>query len=104
MKVGDLVKVKKPPFIAGNEEGREREGQHGVIIDALMMNDGFYEFELKPWDICAGSLIVSESGGIVSDWDGKELPKSGKRILAGNKHIHKKMQSILSKKKYSLFF
>jgi|TARA_R110001583_G_scaffold5598_7_gene30077 hypothetical protein len=46
MKVGDLVKIKKPPFIPGAEEGREREGQHGVIIDALEMNDGFYEFEV----------------------------------------------------------
>ncbi len=66
--------------------------------------DGFYEFELKPWDICAGSLIVSESGAIVSDWNGEKLPLSGKRILAANKYIHKEMQSILKMKKYKLFF
>jgi len=66
--------------------------------------DGFYEFELRPWDICAGSLIVTESGGIVTDWDGEKLPKSGKRILATNKFIHKQMKAILKKNKYKLFF
>lgn len=66
--------------------------------------DGFYEFELKEWDICAGSLIVSESGGKVSDWDNSKLPKNGIRIVATNGKIHKKMVDILSRKKYSIFF
>jgi hypothetical protein len=46
MKVGDLVKVKKPEFIPNGEEGRERQGDHGVIIDALQMEDGFWDFEV----------------------------------------------------------
>ena len=67
--------------------------------------DGFYEFELKPWDICAGSLIVSEANGIVSDWDGKKNPENGKRILASsNIEIHNYMKSVLTDKKYNLFF
>ena len=67
--------------------------------------DGFYEFGLKPWDICAGSLIVKEANGIVSDWDCKKLPFSGDRILAcSNNQIHKAMSIELMKEKYSLFF
>ena len=46
VKVGDLVRVKKPPFIPKGEYGREKEGLHGVIIDAVEMDDGFYEFEV----------------------------------------------------------
>lgn len=32
--------------------------------------DGFFELGLKPWDMAAGSLLVHESGGHVSDWQG----------------------------------
>ena len=66
--------------------------------------DGFYEFELNSWDIAAGSLIVTEAGGLVTDWDGRRLPLNGKRILASNKKIHKEMTSILTKNKYNIFY
>ena len=32
--------------------------------------DFFWEFGLKPWDVAAGSLLVQEAGGRVSDMDG----------------------------------
>ena len=67
--------------------------------------DGYYEFGLKPWDICAGSLIVNEAKGIVSDWNGEKVPFSGNRILAcSNNEIHNNMKKILMGEKYSLFF
>jgi len=66
--------------------------------------DGYYEYSLKPWDICAGSLIATEAGARVTDWDNSKLPASGSRILATNGLIHKEMISILTKKEYSLFF
>ena len=66
--------------------------------------DGFYEYGLKPWDICAGEIIAKESGAIVTDWDKeKDAPQSGIRILAANKHIHKYMVEILTKEEYSIF-
>ena len=37
--------------------------------------DGFWEIGLKPWDIAAGSFLVEESGGTVSDfWGDGQLP------------------------------
>ena len=66
--------------------------------------DGFYEFELNSWDIAAGSLIVREAGGLVTDWDGKELPLNGERILASNQKIHKEMMRILTNNKYKIFY
>ena len=66
--------------------------------------DGFYEFELKPWDVCAGSLIASESGASVTDWDNSELPYDGTRILASNGKIHSQMVDILTDEKYNIFF
>jgi len=65
--------------------------------------DGFYEFNLKPWDICAGDIILKEAGGKTSDWDGASMPFSGKRLLASNGYIHHEMQKVLSNNKYDLF-
>ena len=65
--------------------------------------DGFYEFNLMPWDICAGELIAKEAGGNVTDWDGSKNPASGKRILATNNIIHKEMMDVLANKKYAIF-
>ena len=66
--------------------------------------DGYYEYGLKPWDICAGSLIANEAGAKLSDWDNSKLPLDGSRILATNGMIHKDMVQILSGKKYQIFF
>ena len=66
--------------------------------------DGFYEFELNSWDIAAGSLIVKEAGGKVTDWNGKKTPFNGQRILASNKFIHADMIEILTKKKYTILY
>ncbi len=66
--------------------------------------DGFYEFNLNSWDICAGSLIAHEAGCIVSDWDGSDLPHDGSRILCSNSKIHNEMVKILTNPEYSIFF
>ena len=66
--------------------------------------DGFYEYSLNSWDICAGSLIAHEAGCKVSDWDGKMLPHNGDRILCSNEKIHNDMVSILTKDEYEIFF
>ena len=50
--------------------------------------DGFYEYALSPWDIAAGSLIVEEAGGMVTDWQGEDNWLFGERIIAGNADIH----------------
>ena len=66
--------------------------------------DGYYEYSLKPWDICAGSLIAHEAGARVTNWDDSELPEDGSKILASNGKIHNEMVNILTNKKYNLFF
>ena len=66
--------------------------------------EAFYEFNLKPWDICAGTLIVKEAGGAVTDWDGSNCPESGIRILSSNTYVHNEMLNVLKKKDYNIFF
>lgn len=57
--------------------------------------DGFWEEGLQPWDTAAGSLIVGEAGGILTDYDGEEYSPFQKSIIAANPHIHKKMLDII---------
>ncbi len=49
--------------------------------------DGFYEVNLKPWDVAAGMLLVTEAGGRVSDHRG-EAYSFGEIVVATNGHIH----------------
>jgi len=66
--------------------------------------DGYYEYELKAWDICAGSLIATEAGAKVTDWDNSKVPHDGSRILATNRLIHNKMVEILTQEKYNIYY
>lgn len=50
--------------------------------------DGFWEFKLNPWDMAAGSLLVSEAGGRISDMRGGPLSLRGPHVVANNGHFH----------------
>jgi len=50
--------------------------------------DGFWEFNLNPWDTAAGALIVEEAGGKVSRFDGSAFQLDSKETLASNGSIH----------------
>jgi len=58
--------------------------------------DGFWEEGLHPWDTAAGSIIVMEAGGIVSDYRGGAYSPFQKSIVAANPIIHPKMLEVLS--------
>lgn len=50
--------------------------------------EGFWEFNLQPWDTAAGGLIVTEAGGAVSDMLGRPHQLRSPEILASNGHLH----------------
>jgi len=50
--------------------------------------DGFWEFNLNPWDTAAGVLILQEAGGKVSRFDGSAFELNSKETLASNGLIH----------------
>lgn len=45
--------------------------------------DGYWELGLAPWDVAAGTLIVTEAGGVVQPWAGKR----GNAVVAGNSRL-----------------
>lgn len=64
--------------------------------------DGFWEYELNPWDVAAGLLLIREAGGTVTDFNGvswTDWRSMGKRTLASNGFIHKSMLNALRRTK-----
>ena len=57
--------------------------------------DGYWEMKLSPWDQAAGSLIVREAGGRITDFDGKYFDIYGDQVLATNGLIHRQMMRVL---------
>lgn len=50
--------------------------------------DGFWEFNLNPWDTAAGVLIVQEAGGQVTRFDGQPFRIDSRETLASNGRVH----------------
>jgi myo-inositol-1(or 4)-monophosphatase len=61
--------------------------------------DGFYEHDLQAWDSAAGSLMVEEAGGKVTDFDGNYFSPYQPRILATNGKIHEELLDIVNNRK-----
>ena len=53
--------------------------------------DGYWERKLKPWDMCAGAVIVEEAGGRLSDYRGGPFSPDRPEIVASNGHIHEQL-------------
>jgi myo-inositol-1(or 4)-monophosphatase len=58
--------------------------------------DGFWEQRLKPWDMAAGALIVTEAGGTVTGMDGSAFDAVAGHLLATNGVIHREMLEIIA--------
>jgi myo-inositol-1(or 4)-monophosphatase len=56
--------------------------------------DGFWEAKLHPWDTAAGSLMVREAGGTLSDFSGEPFSIWGDETLASNGAIHAELVSV----------
>ncbi|MCX7857299.1 MAG: inositol monophosphatase [Deltaproteobacteria bacterium] len=58
--------------------------------------DGFWEIKLNPWDVAAGTLLVKEAGGLVTDFQGNPIDIYKDEIVASNGLIHAEMIKILN--------
>jgi myo-inositol-1(or 4)-monophosphatase len=68
---------------------------------AAGFTDGFFETGLQPWDVAAGSLLVTEAGGLIGNFSGEANFLEQKECLAGNPKIYAQLVSIIGK--YSKF-
>ena len=58
---------------------------------------GFWEFNLQPWDIAAGALLVQEAGGMVSDFDNTDGYLQNGNIVCGAPHVHQELLEIIQR-------
>ena len=68
---------------------------------AAGFTDGFFETGLQPWDVAAGSLLVTEAGGLVGNFTGEADFLEQKECLAGTPRIYGQLVGLLGK--YSKF-
>lgn len=57
--------------------------------------DGYYEYNLSPWDVAAGVLLVTEAGGVATDFSGDANAIFGKQVVAANHPLHPQLMSRL---------
>jgi myo-inositol-1(or 4)-monophosphatase len=58
--------------------------------------DGFWEYNLNPWDIAAGYLIVEEAGGTITNFKGERYTVWDKETLATNGKIHEELKAVIN--------
>ena len=58
--------------------------------------DGFFETGLSPWDIAAGSLMITEAGGLVGNFTGEADYMYQREVVAGNPKIYAQLVSRLA--------
>ncbi len=84
--------------IAAKARGVRRFGSAALDMcyTACGRMDGFWELNLKIYDIAAGMVILREAGGKITDFDGKEISDCSE-IAATNGKLHDKLIDILSR-------
>ncbi|HEY3011892.1 MAG TPA: inositol monophosphatase family protein, partial [Gemmatimonadales bacterium] len=58
--------------------------------------DGFWEQRLSAWDIAAGTLLIREAGGVITDFGGRDIGIEHTGVVAGNPRLHEWLLDILS--------
>ena len=88
--------------IVQHSHGLRRGGSAAVDLAYVACGryDAFFEYNLSPWDVAAGILLIQEAGGTVTDFTGGDSMLFGKQIVAGGKNHSELLQLI--KKNWSV--
>ena len=63
--------------------------------------DGFWEATLKPWDMAAGALMITEAGGMISDYQGEANFLANGNVITGNPKIYKILLDVINHSLYA---
>jgi myo-inositol-1(or 4)-monophosphatase len=82
-------------------QGMRRTGSAALDLSYVAAGrfDGFWELKLNPWDMAAGSVIVGEAGGRVTNFRGGALSIYGEELVASNGQVHQAMLEVLGEER-----
>lgn len=85
--------------VASKTAGIRRQGAAALDLAYVAAGryDGFWEMNLKPWDIAAGLLLVQEAGGMVSDFKGGNTMMDSGNVVCGAPKVFKPLLQIAGK-------
>jgi myo-inositol-1(or 4)-monophosphatase len=77
-------------LVAKGTSGIRRPGAAALdLVDvAAGRFDGFWEQRLSAWDVAAGTMLIREAGGLVTDLRGRDIGVEHTSVVAGNPEIH----------------
>jgi myo-inositol-1(or 4)-monophosphatase len=64
---------------------------------AAGFSDGYFETGLFPWDVAAGSLLITEAGGLVGNYSGEANFLEAKELVCGNPKVYGQLVGVLGK-------
>ena len=84
--------------MSGHAQAVRRDGSAALDLAFVACGrfDGFWEWDLNPWDVAAGTLLIREAGGVVTRIDGSAAEHDSRSVLASNGRIHAEMQGVLA--------
>lgn len=85
--------------VAGQTAGIRRPGSAALDLAYVAAGryDGFWEMNLKPWDIAGGLLLLKEAGALMSDFKGGNSYMERGNIVAANPKVFKPLLQIVGK-------
>ena len=100
IKTSKLTNLDHWANFAMNAQALRRDGAAALDLCYVACGrfDGFWELNLSPWDTAAGSLIVTEAGGRVTNFSGGPFSNYNPEVVASNGLIHGSMLEVLKLK------
>jgi myo-inositol-1(or 4)-monophosphatase len=86
-------------YFMKKSQGVRRMGAASVDLAYVSCGryEAFFEYGLKPWDIAAGSLLIKEAGGLVSDFSGNSNKLTGFEFIGSNNLVFPEFLEIVRK-------
>jgi myo-inositol-1(or 4)-monophosphatase len=83
--------------VAAATSGIRRPGAAAIDLADVAAGrfDGFWEQRLSAWDVAAGTLLIREAGGVITDLTGRDIGIEHTEVVAGNRAIHTWLLEIL---------
>jgi myo-inositol-1(or 4)-monophosphatase len=85
--------------VIAQAKGVRRAGSAAIDLayTAAGIFDGFFEIHLSPWDVAAGSLMILEAGGVISDFSGGDRWFERGNIVGAPPGIHPELIALIGR-------